>query len=111
MILSCQIYQKAHVHDGINKYARLEKPPVNTLVDMACTRNIWDFDTTQKLHQICENFWIFWLQIIFLPILFKFNLSRQKYQKTHLHNGINKYARLEKPPVNTLGDMAHTRNC
>ena len=31
---------KAHLHDGINKYARLEKPPVNTLGDMAVTRKL-----------------------------------------------------------------------
>jgi hypothetical protein len=39
----------------------------------------------------------------------KLNSSRQKYQKAHLHDGINKYARLEKPPVNTLRDMVVTR--
>ena len=39
----------------------------------------------------------------------KLNSCRQKYQKAHIHDGINKYARLEKPPVNTLGDMAVTR--
>ena len=32
------MYQKTHLQDGINKYARLEKPPFNTLGDMACTR-------------------------------------------------------------------------
>jgi hypothetical protein len=37
------------------------------------------------------------------------NLSHQKYQKAHLHDGVNKYARLEKPPVNTLGDIWHAQ--
>ena len=41
--LSCQKYLKAHLHDGINKM-----PPVNTLGDMACTRNVWDCPKTQK---------------------------------------------------------------
>ena len=38
------------------------------------------------------------------PIFFKekLNLSRQKYQKAHLHDAINKYARLEKPPSKYL---------
>ena len=38
----------------------------------------------------------------------KLNLSHQKYKKAHLHDGIIKYAKLEKHPVDTLGDMACT---
>ena len=100
MNLSCQKYQKAHLHDGINKYARLEKPPVNTLGDMAVTRKNVNRQGGENLSPKTQKYQLFYE---------KLNLSCQKYQKAHLHDGIIKYARLEKPSVNTLGDMAVTR--
>jgi hypothetical protein len=69
---SRQKYQTAHLHDGIKKYAKLEKPPVNTLGDMACPINVWDFhkfskSQTKDLHQIFENFGFFGCKSFFCP--------------------------------------------